>query len=436
VRSIHRLRVGAVAGALALVVAMVWTGSAFAVFPGANGKIAVSYDPPPPGGITSIASIDPAGAPFTELTSPGAGINDYDPSYSADGERIAFIRVPQPANSGQVWTMAQDGTDPVQLTAGTETAQDFGPEFSPDGQWIVFDRYNGVVTTQVWIMRADGSEQTQLTSAPGSSRSPSFSPDGTKIVFSRDSASGGEIWVMNADGGGETRLTTASASADDRDPSFSPDGQRVVFVRDTGTSDDIWVMNADGSGQTPVASAPQTETSPTFAPDGTKIAFLRLSSTAEDLYTVDPDGGNLAPVPGASSVYEQSPITWQPLNAPACDVTGAPKQKSFKQIEATVTCSNENAAATLFGTGEAKKVAKVATASKKKRFEIPPVSVQVPAGVPTQVSLPIPKKGRKALKRAAKAGKKGKATITGTMTDDLGQNSTDTFEVKFKKKKK
>jgi len=414
-------------------------GSATAAFPGANGKIGVSYDAPPPGGITSIAAIEPDGQGFAELTTPGTGNNDYDPSYSADGERIAFIRVPQPANSGQVWAMNADGSGQTQLTAGTATARDFGPEFSPDGKWIVFDRYNGTVTTQVWIMRSDGSEQTPLTFGSDSSRSPSFSPDGTKIVFSHDSSAhmGEEIWAMNADGSDQHPLTTASSTQDDSDPSFSPDGQRIVFERFNGSDSNVFVMNADGSGQTPVANASQFEISPTFSPDGTKIAFVR-SSSGDDLYTVDPDGNNLTPVPGSVGVYEESPITWQPLNPPNCDLTGEAKQKSVKQVNVTLTCSNENAAAIAEGTGKAPKAPKagLTVALKAKTFTIPPVTAEVPEGTPTNVTLTIPQKARKALKKAAKAGKKGKATISATFTDDLGQSSDASFNVRFKAKKK
>jgi len=66
------------------------------------------------------------------------------------------------------------------------------------------------------------------------------------------------------------------------------------------------------------------------------------------------------------------------------------------------------------------------------KFTIPAVRVQVPAATPTTVTLKIPKKGQRALKKAAKAGKKGKATITATVTDDLAQSSSDTLKVKFK----
>ena len=128
---------------------------------------------------------------------------------------------------------------------------------------------------------------------------------------------------------------------------------------------------------------------------------------------------------------------WQPLNPPACDLAGSATQKSVKSIGLTVTCANENAAVVAEGSGQAAKVKSAAASKKKKkRFTIPAVTSQVPAGTPATVTLAIPKKGSKALKKAIKAGKKGKATITATLTDDLGLASSETFEVTFKRKKK
>ena len=57
----------------------------------------------------------------------------------------------------------------------------------------------------------------------------------------------------------------------------------------------------------------------------------------------------------------------------------------------------------------------------------------MPQGVATVITLAIPKKGRKALKRSGKAGK---AALTVTLTDDLGESSTLTHTVKVKPKRK
>ncbi len=117
-------------------------------------------------------------------------------------------------------------------------------------------------------------------------------------------------------------------------------------------------------------------------------------------------------------------------------MTGNAKQKSVKQVEPVVTCSNENASVVVEGSGSAPKVQRGAAASKAKKFTIPPVSAQAPAGAPTTITVPLPKKARKVLKKATKAGKKGRATLTATLTDDLGQSSSATLDVKFKRKKK
>ena len=424
---------GVISAAGVTAAALVVAGGAAASFPGANGKIAFPHDAPPAGGLSGIAAVAPDGQDFAQLTPLQADINDYEPSYSADGEQIVFTRVPQPANSGQVWKMSSDGSGQTQITDGTPTARDSNPEFSPDGRSVVFARYNGVANTQVWIMRADGSEQTQLTIGPDS-RGPSFSPDGSTIVFEQGTPSGSRIWTMNADGSGTPQqLSTGPMGVTDSDPSYSPDGQRIIFWRFVGGAADILTMNADGSNQQPVVATPAFEVEPEFSPDGTKIAYVRGSG---DLFLADADGANQAPVPGETDVYPESSIGWQPLNPPSCTMGGEPKQKSVKQVEVTLTCANENASAVVQGTGKAPKPRSGAAASKAKPFTISPVSAQVPAETPITVTVPLPKKAKKALKRAVKAGKKGKATLTATLTDDFGESSTATFDVKLKGKPK
>ena len=86
--------------------------------------------------------MDPTGLNRTPLTSTPD--DDYIPSWSADGEKIAFSRYPPgPPPYGQIWVMNHDGTGQTQLTSRTQTTDDSCPAFSPDGNKIAFERFDG-----------------------------------------------------------------------------------------------------------------------------------------------------------------------------------------------------------------------------------------------------------------------------------------------------
>jgi TolB protein len=406
-----------------------------ATFPGTNGKIAFVRDEF--GMDEEIFVINPDGSGAGPVTSNSLD-EDYDPAFSADGEKIAFGRgrVSGGGSPGSIWVMNTEGGDQTQLTFSVLPQDDVQPAFSPEGDRIAFVR--GTSTDpEIFLMNADGSNQAPLTDNSLADAEPQFSPDGERIVFVRNDGSDTEIFIMNSDGSGQTPLTDNSFI--DEAPSFSPDGQKIVYVRHEGPPGrEIFVMNPDGSNQTPLTSSPEENFRPVFSPDGERVVFTRVLPTAVfTLFTMNADGSAQAPLTGDPAFDDTSP-DWQPLNAPACDLSGPTKQKSFKVVSVTVTCTNENATVAATGQGKAPKVPKVslATASRAKRFTLVPTAIEVQLDQPTTLTLTVPKKGKKALKKAARAGKKGKATVTTTATDDLGESSQDSLAVKFKKKKK
>jgi hypothetical protein len=410
----------AIAGALAFT-----SGAASAAtFAGTNGLVAFGgFD----GADYEVFVANPDGSGVTALTNNSTA-NDLAPSWSGDGERIAYVR--NATGNAEIAVMDHNGQNQMELTSDVQ--DDVNPSFSPDGQKIAFVRAVGV-DLQIWVMDANGQNQVQLTSSPDDSESPQFSPDGRHIVFERTLGGFDQIFVMDANGQNQTQLTSVPMT-DSFQPNWFPAGDRIAFTRSTSTDDEIFSMNADGTNQTPITANDLGDFLPAVSPDGRLLLSNRFASGNDDLFIQDLATGVQSPF--LNGPNDETDADWQALNPPTCDLTGEAKQKSTKQIVLTVFCTNENATVSAEGAGKAPKPKATAVVSKAKRFTIPPVTVQVQPGVPATITLTIPKKGQKALKKAAKAGKKGKATVTATVTDDFGQASTDTFSLKFKPKKK
>ena len=285
---------------------LVHGGSAFAAYPGANGKIAyestVTTD-------VEIFAMNPDGSGQTNLTNDPSTqtADDRDPSWSPDGSKIAFSR----ASEGHmnVYVMNADGSTRVNLTPGADTTgfanAGIEPTWSPDGTRIAYNH-----SGDIWVMdAASGAGKVRLEFGTPLETEPAWSPDGTRIAFMR----GVDIWVGPATGGVPTQLTTTTAAAE-RSPDWAPDGSRIVYNR----GGQIWVMSATGSGQTALTvGGDQGGTLPAWSPDGTKIVFDSTGFTAPngyDIFLFNPDGTGVArlntPVPG-----DDLDPSWQPIAA-------------------------------------------------------------------------------------------------------------------------
>ncbi len=217
------------------------------------------------------------------------GWNDFNPHYSPDGSRIAFMSTRTGNKEGFI--MNADGTNPVNLT--NNGADDSGGSWSPDGTKIVFhsNRWSG---DRIYIMNSDGSGTTILNPSGVNGGSAVWSPDGTKIAFNSTS---GRIYVMNADG---TNQQIVSSGLGDWGPSWSPDNTKIAFSSTRTGNREIFVRNADGSGpETNLTNyVGADDDSPSWSPDGTKIAFHSNRDGHYEIYLMGADGSR------------QTRITW------------------------------------------------------------------------------------------------------------------------------
>jgi Tol biopolymer transport system component len=296
----------------------------WATYPGANGRIAYSEGPIVDGDWQIFTISLSAGNP-TQLTyKTDTATQARQPSWSADGRRIAFVRSDGTDNNWDVWTMRADGGHQRQVTH--DRAFESSPSFSPGGGRIImvrgFHRDQGA--GNIVIVRTDGTERVRLTGGK-EARGPAFSPDGRRIVFAgkprKDRPSG--IWVMRRDGTHRRLLANPAhdpaGNGDYEDPDFSPDGSHIVFSScfDEGHQCPTYnvLMRSTGRHKRVMEGGEE----PTFSPDGTRIAASAVTcNTFENCssrivsYARNGTGHRAVTHPQAPNDWDRNP-SWQPI---------------------------------------------------------------------------------------------------------------------------
>ena len=148
--------------------------------------------------------------------------DDRYPSWSPDSKRIVFT-AERPGHfrskfgiTDEIYVMDADGKNQQRLTENRKN--DWFPSWSPDGERIAFaaDRKGDSENFEIYVMDADGGNQQNLTNNRRDDWSPSWSSDSRRIAFSSWRDGNSEIYVMDADGGNPRRLTN------NRHGDFSP----------------------------------------------------------------------------------------------------------------------------------------------------------------------------------------------------------------------
>ncbi|MBI5504634.1 MAG: PD40 domain-containing protein [Deltaproteobacteria bacterium] len=280
-----------------------------AAFPGTNGKIAFQtassiFDQQCE---DSIRVIEPAGTGLETLIA--AHVEPW-PSWSPDGQRIAYVVMPQ-QGWYQIWVADADGGGAEMVAVGKE------PSWSRDGTRLVFRKPNWTLA----IKDLDSLDETPLTILEGEydqHSEPSWDPTGDRIVFKRSPAIvDEELWIVSADGSGMRRLTTPADNEYDRNAEWSPDGQAIVFERETSNLGGAQLFTVDPEGgeaaQVTELEPPLRAQGPAWSPDGTTIAYLLNDSVhgGGDLWMTSVGSGNGERVTTLGGCVGNGPLEWQ-----------------------------------------------------------------------------------------------------------------------------
>jgi Tol biopolymer transport system component len=170
---------------------------------------------------------------------------DEKPSYSPDGQRIAFTSMR--SGSMEIYVAKADGSSPVKMTAFGGPLMGYA-HWSPDSQWLAFHaRPEG--QADVFVMPSAGGPPKRLTTDPADDTMPSFSHDAQWLYFASTRSGQSEIWRMPVSGGSAERITGTGGLR----PLASPDGKNVFYLAHDGTG--VRSVPA-GGGPSTLAAAP------------------------------------------------------------------------------------------------------------------------------------------------------------------------------------
>ena len=200
------------------------------------------------------------------------GASATDLAFSADGQRVAYVSVPELA----LWSSKIDGSDRIQLSdpGAMEAAL---PRWSPDGTQIVFMARTLNTDWRAYLSAANGQGLRELIPGAMVGFDPGWSPDGKSIVLSMGDlgAISNKISILDRETG---KVSPVPGGENLFSPRWSPDGRYIAAI----TTDSQELMLFDRTNQQWTELARRSIGYPSWSHDGQYLYF-------DSILTEDPE---------------------------------------------------------------------------------------------------------------------------------------------------
>jgi TolB protein len=168
---------------------------------------------------------------------------DFTPAFAPDGKTLAFSRATEEGTD--IYTLnIKDNCCLQRLTVG-RFSDNLSPTYSPDGQRIAFVSTRPGLP-QIYVMAADGTDQQLFApfdyGVTGSSNAPDWSPDGQSVAFHRDVGGTLQVFVLDVRTRAVRQLTSLGRN---EDPTWAPDSRHMAFVSDRSGYRQLWIIDLE-----------------------------------------------------------------------------------------------------------------------------------------------------------------------------------------------
>ena len=267
----------------------------------------------------NVVAFPSAGGPVHTVI---AGREDYLPTWSRDGKRIAFVegeyRLADWALSQDVGIVAINEQilpvgDPKPFVVGNH--EDFPVEWSPDGRWIAWHSHRDPhrdapyydepgSTDDIWVRRAEDvhAPEIKATHDLWETGWAYWSPDGSELIYTTWDRNGQpgiyQVRVTKIDTStgqpiAEYRFPMPKQVASPEIAEWSPSGNEIA-VEDAASPAEriLWIVSKDGSHLQKVLSyASETYGGLDWSPDAKTLYFSALEGDQMKIFSVDRNGG-------------------------------------------------------------------------------------------------------------------------------------------------
>lgn len=212
------------------------------------------------------------------------------PSFSADGNQLAFSWNGGPLENFDIYVQAISGGDSLRLT--TDPAIDENPVWSPGGDRIAFTRSWTPQHKAIFVVGPLGGPEQKVYELPQTPRLDQMSefcwtPDGKSlIVTKRENADGiAELAIVSVDTGAAKQISPHGRLTGSM-PTLSPDGRHLAMIR-PDEQFRLWTAPFDpatlqAGEAVPVIRDPRPLNFPVWTSDGKEIIVTDNRSGSED----------------------------------------------------------------------------------------------------------------------------------------------------------